>query len=65
MFSTIAAWRVELPSETPTFYSQAVADYYINHHGEDPPYLPVMTYHLLQAEARYVFCFTSHRSEYV
>lgn len=43
-------------------FSQGVADYYINHHGEDPLYLPVMTYHLLQAEARSVACCTSQRS---
>lgn len=28
---------------------QAVAEHYIMNHAEDPLYLPVMTYHLLQA----------------
>lgn len=31
---------------------QAVAQHYIINHGEDPLYLPVMTYHLLQARVR-------------
>ena len=31
------------------FLTQAVAEHYITHHGDDPLYLPVMTYHLLQA----------------
>ncbi len=29
--------------------SQAVAEHYIMNHEDDPLYLPVMTYHLLQA----------------
>lgn len=33
---------------------QAVAEHYIMNHAEDPLYLPVMTYHLLQARVRLV-----------
>lgn len=42
----------ELNQEKLTLRSasqQAIADYYIMGHGEDPLYLPVTTYHLLQA----------------
>lgn len=31
---------------------QAVADYYIANHRNDPLYLPIVTYHLLQAKVR-------------